>query len=329
MATGNLTRPDETASASRTSGRRSLAASLGQNAAYRGLIALVFGSPLRRMLFLGALPLAWVLFMNLGPLVQMVRISLHDAYPLAAGRDPTFTLDHYGVFLTDPVYLTPFVRTWIFSIVVTLVTLVVIYPVAYFLAKGLPANRQFRYLLLLLAPFWAGEVIRTYAVIMVLGNRGLLNIVLMWLGIVDRPVAFLYTYFSLGMGVIYLMALYMLLPLYAALEKIPNSLIEAAADLGASPWTRFWRITLPLSRDGVASGCTLVFLISAGSFAAPLLLGGPGTTLFGETIASFFHGAGDQWPLGAAFGIILLATTLASAAIFLKLLGGRAARLMG
>jgi spermidine/putrescine transport system permease protein len=131
----------------------------------------------------------------------------------------------------------------------------------------------------------------------------------------------MYTHFSLGIGVIYLTSLYMLLPLYSALEKIPDSYREAAADLGAGPWTRLWRVVLPLSKDGIASGCTLVFLISTGYYATPVLLGGPSSTVFAETIAGFFHVAGDKWPTGAAFASIMLITALTLTALFLKLMG--------
>ena len=130
------------------------------------------------------------------------------------------------------------------------------------------------------------------------------------IGLIERPIPFMYTTFSMSLGIVYLTALYMLLPLYSALEKIPDSYREAAADLGAGPWTRFWRVTLPLSKEGITSGCTLVFLISTGFYATTVLLGGPSTTVFAETIAGFFHVAGDEWPVGAAFASIMLIATL-------------------
>jgi spermidine/putrescine transport system permease protein len=215
----------------------------------------------------------------------------------------------------------PFLRTFAFAITVTAATLVLMYPVAYYLAKKLPKDRQLVFLLILLIPFWVGEIVRTFAIMILLGNRGAVNIALEWVGLIERPIPFMYTNFSLGMGVIYLTSLYMLLPLYAALEKIPRSMHEAARDLGAGPWTRFRRVTWPLSRDGVAAGCTLVFLISTGYYAAPVLLGGPSTTVFAETITGFFHVAGDDWPIGAAFATIMLIAALATAGLFLKVMG--------
>jgi spermidine/putrescine transport system permease protein len=154
-----------------------------------------------------------------------------------------------------------------------------------------------------------------------LGNNGAVNLVLRSLGLIERPIPFMYTGFSVSFGVIYLTSLYMLLPLYSALEKIPGSYSEAAADLGAGAWTRFRRVTLPLSLEGVASGCTLVFLLSTGIYAVPVLLGGPGTTLFAESIAGFFHVAGDRWPTGAAFACILFLTSLIITGAFMKYMG--------
>jgi spermidine/putrescine transport system permease protein len=203
-----------------------------------------------------------------------------------------------------------------------------VYPIAYFIAKRVRASRQVRYLLILLAPFWVSYIIRTFAVMVVLGNRGFLNLMLMEVGLLERPIPFMYTWFSLGTGVLYLSVLYMLLPLYAAIEKIDDNLLEASADLGAGPLRRFWRITLPLSKDGIASGCTLVFLLATGYYAVPLLLGGPGTTLFAETIGNFFHVAGDRWPVGAAFGLIMLVSSLLLVFLFYRLLGSKGARLM-
>ncbi|RVI69993.1 ABC transporter permease, partial [Sinorhizobium meliloti] len=125
-----------------------------------------------------------------------------------------------------------------------------------------------------------------------------------------------------------LLALYMLLPLYSAIEKIPTPLIHAAADLGAGPFQRFRRVILPLSKDGIVSGCSLVCLTSVGVFAAPLLLGGPNTVIFPEVIATLFHSSNDKWPEGAAFAMLLLAVSLSTVGLFMRVIGGRSVRLM-
>lgn len=277
----------------------------------------------RRFWFLAAFPLAWIFFAGLGPLLEMMRISALSSYPPTAGRESWVTFDNWLLFFQSPIYQTPFVKTFVFAVSFTLITLVVTYPIAYFLARHVRPGRQLLLLLLLMTPFWAGEIVLTFAIMILLGNRGFFNIVLMSLGITEQPIPFMYTTFSLGFGVVYLTSLYMLLPLYASLEKIPKSYFEAAADLGAGPLSRLWRITLPLSRDGIASGCTLVFLIATGYYGAPLLLGGPSTTLFAETIGGFFGVAGDEWPVGAAFSSILFLTTLTVAGLFLKVMGGK------
>ena len=298
------------------------------NPTYQALSRLALGGERRRLILLGLVPVAWLLLAHLGPITQMLRFSVYSEYPLTGGREATFTLAHYVTFLTERIYMVPFLRTLVFALTVTAITLVMVYPIAYSIAKHVPAGRQVRYLLLLLAPFWVSYIIRTFAIMVMLGNRGFLNLVLINLGLIERPIPFMYTWFSLGTGVLYLSVLYMLLPLYAAIEKIDDNLLEASADLGAGPLRRFWRITLPLSKDGIASGCTLVFLLATGYYAVPLLLGGPGTTLFAETIGNFFHVAGDRWPVGAAFGLIMLMVSLLIVFVFYRLLGSKGARLM-
>ena len=287
---------------------------------YHALMRLATASPRRQFVILAAFPVLWVLTQHLGPMVQMLRVSLTDAYPVAPGVEQSFTLENYARFFGEPIFWMPFFRTLIFAASFTLCTLIITYPVAYFLARHVSRRNQMLFLLLLLIPFWVGEIVRTYAIMILLGNTGAVNMVLRWLGLIERPIPFMYTSFSMGVGIVYLTALYMLLPLYSALEKLPKSLSEAAADLGAGPWTRFWRISLPLTNEGISSGCTLVFLISTGFYATPVLLGGPSTTVFAETIAGFFHVAGDEWPTGAAFATIMFAGALLITAAFQRLM---------
>lgn len=287
---------------------------------YTALMKLVTASPRRQFVILAILPVLWVLTQHLGPMLQMLRVSLTDAYPVAPGVEQHFTLDNYTRFFGDRIFWQPFFRTLTFAAVLTFCTLILTYPVAYFLARHVSRKNQMLMLLLLLIPFWVGEIVRTYAIMILLGNSGAVNLVLKWIGLIDRPIPFMYTSFSMGIGIVYLTALYMLLPLYSALEKLPKSYSEAAADLGAGAWTRFRRVTLPLTLEGISSGCTLVFLISTGFYATPVLLGGPSTTVFAETIAGFFHVAGDEWPTGAAFATIMFAAALLLTGIFQKLM---------
>lgn len=294
---------------------------------YSATVGLIANSTRARLILLLAVPLTWIVVLHIGPIYQMARISLLDNYPPAA-EGPVHTLDNYRLFFQEPLYFLPFVRSLIFAAVVTVAALIVTYPVAYYVAKIIKPQNRTRALLLLLIPFWAGEIIRTFSVIMLLANRGAVNVLLREIGFIDRPIPLLYNYFSLGFGVIYLIALYMLLPLYSAIEKIPPQLIDAAADLGAGPFQRFRRVILPLSKDGIVSGCSLVYLTSIGVFAAPLLLGGPNSVIFPEIIASLFHGSSDKWPEGAAFSILMLVVSLSTVGLFMRVAGGRSVRLM-
>lgn len=295
---------------------------------YRNTIGLLASNRWVRLAVLAGVPLVWIAALHLGPILQMANISFLANYPPRPGVDSGYTLENYGFFFSDRLYFMPFVRSLIFAAVVTVSTLVIVYPVAYYVAKVVKPKNRMRALLLLLIPFWAGELIRTFSVIMLLANRGAVNVLLRELGFIDRPIPMLYTFFSLSFGVVYLLALYMLLPLYSAIEKIPTPLIHAASDLGAGPFQRFRRVILPLSKDGIVSGCSLVYLTTIGVFAAPLLLGGPNAVIFPEVIATLFHGSNDKWPEGAAFSMLMLAVSLTTVGLFMRIVGGRSVRLM-
>lgn len=288
-------------------------------ATYRRIVDACERSRAARLLILGAVPLAWLAIAHIAPLVQMLAISFYDRYPPRPGAEPAFTFRHYLSFLEQPLYYDAFIRSFVFATVMTAVTLVLAFPVAYYIAKVAAPRWRIRLLLILLMPFWISEIVRSFAWIVMLGNRGGVNALLMWGGLIDEPIPILYTYISLGIGVTYLSSLYMLLPLYASVEKIKDSLLHAAADLGASPFRRFLRIILPLSRDGIVAGCMLVFLLSIGLYGMPQLLGGPDTTLFAVSIGQVFARAGDSWPQGGAFSVILLASALIFIGMFARI----------
>lgn len=294
---------------------------------YAATIGLVANSRPARLFLLLAVPLVWIIGLHIGPIYQMGRISFLETYP-PAPEGAVYTIDNYLLFFQEPLYFMPFIRSIVFAAVVTVTTLVVVYPVAYYIAKVVKPENRMRALLLVLTPFWAGELIRTFSVIMLLANRGAANVLMREIGLIDRPIIMLYNYFSLSFGVIYLISLFMLLPLYSAIEKIPPQLVDAAADLGAGPFQRFRRVILPLSKDGIVSGCSLVYLMSIGVFAAPLLLGGPNSTIFPEIIASLFHGSSDKWPEGAAFSMLMLAVSLSTVGLFMRVVGGRSVKLI-
>jgi spermidine/putrescine transport system permease protein len=291
----------------------------GRFPVYRGATDALARSPWLRLAVVAFVPALWILVANLAPLVQMVIISLHERYPLPPGETAALTTRHYRAFFERPLYLPAFLRSFAFATAVTLLTLAVVFPVALYLSKAAPRSWRIRLLLLVVAPFWISEIVRSFAWILMLSNRGAVNATLSTLGLTDQPFDLLYNQISLTLGVLYLAALYMLLPLYAALERIDDNVLEAAADLGAGPLRRLWRIVLPLSRDGIIAGCTLVFLLVVGLYAMPQLLGGPRDTMFAATIGQVFARAGDSWPLGSAFSMILIAAALAYTGLFIAL----------
>lgn len=272
-----------------------------------------------RRLFL-AIPALWVATAHVGPLVEMMRISLLNAYPGPLGATPAFSLAAYAAFLDGPGYRASLLHSFGLAAAATIMALLLAYPLAYYVALGVAPSRRGRRLMLLVAPFWTSEVLRMFAVVLLLANRGALNTALRWTGLTAAPVPMLYGNGAVLAGLVYTVLLAMLLPLYAALDRLPPELLDAAVDLGAGAWSRFWHVTLPLTAGGIASGAALTFLASLGVLAAPALLGGAGTPVFATVIAGFFGGASGRWPMGAAFGCILLlaATGCAAAVLFLR-----------
>jgi len=293
---------------------------------YRSFADALSTHPRLRYALVAALPLLWIVIADIAPLVRMVLISFYERFPLPPGETPAFTLAQYKAFFDRPLYMTAFARTFIFGALATALTLVVIFPVAYYVSKVVPRDRRLRLLLLAIAPFWISEIIRSFAWILMLANRGAVNSFLAWIGLTGKPIELLYNNISLTIGVLYLTSLYMLLPLYAALEKIDDKLIEAASDLGASRLAILRRIILPLSREGIITGCVLVFLLVTGLYALPQLLGGPSNTLFAAIVGQVFSRAGDSWPLGSAFSVMLVVASLAVVAVFMAIFQTRRSR---
>lgn len=243
----------------------------------------------------------------------MARISLLAVYPVPPGERAGWSLAAYAAFFGDAAMRASLGRSLILAAVATLLALLVAFPLASTLALRVDPARRGRRLMLLMAPFWTSEVLRMFGVTLVLANRGALNTVLRWAGLTDAPLRLLYGNGAVLAGMLYTVLLTMLLPLYAALERMRPEWLAAAASLGARPWARFWCVTLPLGARGVASGVLLTYLACLGLFAAPALLGGPRALVFSVTIADLFGASSGRWPLGAAFGIILLGSGSACA----------------
>jgi spermidine/putrescine transport system permease protein len=273
---------------------------------------------LPRLLFL-LVPLAWIVVCNIAPLVEMLRISLLDAYPPRAGEVAQWSLANYAAFFETASYRVAFRRSLVLAAATTLAALVVCFPLAYHVALKVRPERRAARLMLLVAPFWTSEIIRIFGIGLLLSNRGAINTLLRAAGVIDAPLKLLYGPLSLALGMVSIAFLAMLLPIFAALERLPREWLEAATDLGARPWQRLVTITLPASAGGIAAGCALVFLLSLGAYAVPERLGGPDTTVFADLIGGFFNSAANRWPTGAAFSVTLLVSGGAVSAALLAL----------
>jgi len=281
----------------------------------------------RKALFSGrnlviALPYLWLLIFFALPFLIIFKISLSDTELAQPPYVPVFAFDWTWKSITDFVSALDFenyyrliedslyVRSYLLSLKIatisTILLLLVGYPIAYGMAR---APRSVRPLLLMLVilPFWTSFLIRVYAWIGILKPEGLLNLVLSWLGLVDmaHPLQILSTDTAVYVGIVYSYLPFMILPLYAALEKMDDTLLEAAADLGCKPIKAFWLVTFPLSLPGVVAGCMLCFIPAVGEWVIPDLLGGSSTQMIGKTLWDEFNQNKD-WPAASAVAVILL-----------------------
>jgi spermidine/putrescine transport system permease protein len=219
----------------------------------------------------------------------------------------------------DPLYLEIVGRTLVIALLNTFLCLLLGYPLAYFIAfKG--GSRKNLLILLVMIPFWTSLLLRAYAWVVILGGNGIANRALQFLGITDGPVNLIFTPQAVIMGMVYSYLPFMILPLYAALEKFDARLKEAAQDLGASRWHTFWRVTFPLSMPGVIAGSILVFIPSAGEFVIPNLLGGARTVLVGNLIQQQFLLARD-WAFGSALAMMLAALLVGAIMFYVRKVG--------
>lgn len=216
--------------------------------------------------------------------------------------DMTFTLDNY-IRLVDPLYAKVLMHSFYMAIIATLLCLVIGYPFAYIVAKMPPKWRPFM-LFLVIVPFWTNSLIRTYGLKIVLGTQGILNKSLIALEIIDKPMRLMYTETAVMIGLVYILLPFMILPLYSAIEKLDNTYLEAAKDLGANKFQTLMRVVLPLTMPGIIGGCLLVLLPALGMFYISDLLGGAKNLLIGNVIKSQVLNARD-WPFGAATSIAL------------------------
>ncbi len=227
-----------------------------------------------------------------------------------------WSLENYIEFFRDSIYWRTFLNTAMYAIGVTLLAFVVTFPIAFYLTKVVSKKYASFLTLLLLIPLWIGELVTIYGWVIILGDHGVINESLKWLGIIDTPIKLLYTDLSMTIGLLYMSMLFMIIPVMTTLESLDDSLIEAASDLGASKWTIIRRIVIPHSMPGIINGAIIVFMLVIGDYVAPNILGGKSSLWFTEQIYNQFLST-FNWNEGAAFGFLLL--MLSSAVIWLAL----------
>lgn len=259
-----------------------------------------------------AIPYLWLFVFFLLPFVIILKISLADpviAQPpftpmFDAQGDLSISLDSFQLLLTDNLYAVTFLRSVLLAGSAMILCLMLGFPMAYGIARSSPGTRSLL-LLLIVLPFWVSFLLRVYAWMGLLNNHGVINNLLMWLGLIDHPIQMMYTNFAIFIGLAYSYLPFMVLPLYATLERMDMDLVEAAQDLGASRTQAFWDITWPLARAGVIAGCLLVFIPAMGEYVIPYLLGGPDSLLIGRVLFDEFF-VNRDWPLASSVAIALL-----------------------
>src|SRR5688500_750363 len=256
----------------------------------------------------------WLVLFFLVPILIMFAYSMMPR-GIYGGVERGFTLEHYRRFF-DPLYLEILQRTFVWSVACTAICLLLGFPVAYAIARGGKWKNVLLFLVVL--PFWTSFLVRTFAMIFLLRDTGLINSMLLGLGVIEEPVALLYTPFAVLTGLVYGFLPLMVLPIYASLEKLDPAMLEAAEMLGARPVARFVRVALPLSLPGVIAGMILVFVPSMGSFLTADLLGGAKQVMIGNLVQNQFTSA-RNWPFGAAASFAVMAVVLVAVWLSLRI----------
>jgi putrescine transport system permease protein len=276
-----------------------------------------------------AVPFTWLTAFFLLPFLIVLKLSLSEPTlaqppysPIVEWVDEAGDLylairlrvQNYLTLLSDGLYLAAFASSLRIAAVATLLALLIGFPIALGMARC-PARIRPFLLLAVMLPFWTSFLIRVYAWMGILKDDGLLNAVLLGLGLVDRPLVILNTEAAVLIGIVYSYLPFMILPIFANLEKHDPSLLEAAIDLGCRPWKAFWRVTVPLARPGILAGCFLVFIPAVGEFVVPDLLGGADTLMIGRTLWLEFFTNRD-WPLASAVAILMLLVLVVPIVLF-------------
>ena len=272
-------------------------------------------------LFLLLAVFVWAALMIVLPQLFMLDFSLRENVPppLWGTEAHGYTLEHYRYLVRgsgadasgfNTIDLAVFGRTILAAVFVTLVDLALCYPVAYYLAHVATGAGARLMVVALIVPFWVNELLRAFAFKVLFGSGGLINDALLLLGILDQPYDFVRANVALYSGLSYAYILLMIFPIYNAIESLDRNQIEAARDMGAPWWRIHWRIVLPHAKPGISSGCTIVFMLTAGALAAPQVLGGPSSLWFTQLIYKAFNNSAN-WARGSAYAIVLLLACLA------------------
>jgi len=273
-----------------------------------------------RRLVLIAVPYLWLLALFLVPFVIVLKISLSDIALAIPPYTPTLDLsqgwagfrsflrqldfENFTFLTTDALYWRAYLSSLQIAAISTILTLLVGFPIAYGMARA-PEHWRPMLMMLVILPFWTSFLIRVYSWMGILSKQGYLNQLLLWSGLIDQPLIILNTNLAVYIGIVYTYLPFMILPIYATLEKLDGALLEAAEDLGCSRVQAFWLITVPLSKSGVIAGCFLVFIPALGEFVIPSLLGGSRTLMIGKVLWEEFS-ANRDWPVASAVAVVLL-----------------------
>jgi spermidine/putrescine transport system permease protein len=260
-------------------------------------LALLIAPPAATLVLLFLVPIAIMAVYSFWSVDNDYQIRTH------------FQLVQYRKIWTEPLYLGLLVQSAYMAFLTMVGCLSLALPLAYFIARMVPVRWRVLLIVALIIPGWVSVLIRTYSWTLVIGESGLLNLALQWLGLIDEPIRFLFTRSAVVIGLIYIYLPYMMVPIYAAIERLEQPLLDAAENLGADPVRRFWRITLPLIAPGITAGCIITFIPAIGEYLVPNLLGGLQGTMYGNLIASSF--LAFNWPLGSALSVVLLLGVIA------------------
>jgi spermidine/putrescine transport system permease protein len=271
-------------------------------------------------------PLAiWLMTLIVLPHVGMFLVSLQEKIGI---RQYETSLANYAVFFNEPLYWNTFARTAYMSITATVLTLLIGFPVAYYIAKLTRGRTKTTLFLMCLIPFWVSELVRTFGWMILLRETGVLSSFLQYIGVLAGPVEFLYNDAAIMTGLVYTSMLFMVVPLVTTLDSLDDSLIEAGYDLGGSSFSILREIVIPHAMPGIVSGCIVVFMLSLGNYLTPILLGGKDSLWFTGLIYDQFI-TRFNWELGSAFGFLLLGLSSLIVFLALKLSGQSLGKTMG